>query len=202
MNAPAFHRGLLGCALAAVALSAASVSSLAQEQIKLPAGVSVSGGFVYTERCATCHDPNSGVRAPSRETLGAMPVQQILAALEANGVMAVQGKDLSAAEKQAVASFLSASGAAGGQEPGLVRRVYGDARSRFDADVEWMGERSREHALPKRQERRAHRRGRAEADAEVGVRFREHDVCVGAAGHRRRDASSSATPTACSSRSI
>jgi polyvinyl alcohol dehydrogenase (cytochrome) len=111
--------GSISLALVAVALSAASVSSLAPDQVKPPAGVSISGGVIYTERCASCHDPNAGVRAPSRETLAAMSVQQIAAALDSTGVMAVQGKDLSAEERQAVASFLSAGAAGAAQGPGL-----------------------------------------------------------------------------------
>jgi polyvinyl alcohol dehydrogenase (cytochrome) len=111
--------GSASLALVAVAMSAASVSSLAQDPIKLPAVASGAGGSIYAERCASCHDPNSGVRAPSRETLAAMPVQQIVAALDTAGVMAVQGKDLSAAEKQAVASFLSGNAGGGSQGPGL-----------------------------------------------------------------------------------
>lgn len=68
----------------------------------------VSGEAVYKDRCAACHDAPDVMRAPSRESLRARPVATILAALEPTGVMAPQGAQLSAAEKQAVATFLAA----------------------------------------------------------------------------------------------
>jgi polyvinyl alcohol dehydrogenase (cytochrome) len=101
-----------------VALSARSVGGIAPQQDK-PAGTGAAGESVYAQRCASCHDPGSAVRAPSRETLAAMSVQQIVAALD-NGVMAVQGKDLSATDRQAVAAFLSkTSSGAADPSPGL-----------------------------------------------------------------------------------
>jgi polyvinyl alcohol dehydrogenase (cytochrome) len=103
----------MGCG--ALALMASTAPAVAQEQGK-PAGASASGDAVYGQRCATCHDPGAAVRAPSRETLAAMSIPQILAALETGGVMAVQGKDLAPAEKQAVAAFLSKN-AGGGADP-------------------------------------------------------------------------------------
>lgn len=69
------------------------------------------GARVYKERCASCHDAPDTTRSPSRENLKARSLQQILAALEPGGTMAAQGQPLSAAEKQAVASFLSGASA-------------------------------------------------------------------------------------------
>ncbi len=80
-----------------------------------------SGAQIYKERCAVCHDPGAtdATRAPSREALRAQAVQQIIAALDPGGVMAVNAQGMSAAEKQAVAAFLSgaAAPAAGGGNP-------------------------------------------------------------------------------------
>ncbi len=69
------------------------------------------GAGVYKERCATCHDAPDASRSPSRENLRARSVQQIIASLEPGGVMAANGQGLSAAEKQAVATFLSGAAA-------------------------------------------------------------------------------------------
>src|SRR5262245_7547582 len=82
------------------------------------------GARVYKERCAVCHDAGSasgGVRAPSREALAARSAQQIVAQLNPGGVMADIGKDLSTADKQAVASFLAAAGAAASADPEIGR---------------------------------------------------------------------------------
>ena len=112
-------RGLLlsiGCS--ALALTAAAAPKVAQAQGK-PASAATTGDAVYAQRCATCHEPGAAVRAPSREALAAMSPAQIVAALD-TGVMAVQGKDLAAAEKQAVAAFLSKSaGSSTDPTPGM-----------------------------------------------------------------------------------
>jgi polyvinyl alcohol dehydrogenase (cytochrome) len=50
------------------------------------------------------------MRAPSREVLRSRSVQQIVAALESGGLMAVHGQALSADEKRAVATFISGTG--------------------------------------------------------------------------------------------
>jgi polyvinyl alcohol dehydrogenase (cytochrome) len=68
-----------------------------------------AGEAVYKERCAACHDAPDVMRAPSRESLRARPMATILASLSPGGVMAPQGAQLSDAEKQAVAAFLSGS---------------------------------------------------------------------------------------------
>ena len=72
------------------------------------------GARVYAERCASCHDAPDVSRSPSRANLGARAPREILAALEPGGVMAAHGQPLSAAEKEAVATFLSAMPAAEG----------------------------------------------------------------------------------------
>ena len=79
-----------------------SPSALARAQSPTP-----SGAAVYAERCATCHDATDTTRAPSRESLRARSIAAILAALSPTGVMAPQGAQLTAAEKQSVAAFLA-----------------------------------------------------------------------------------------------
>ena len=57
-----------------------------------------------------CHDNPEAMRAPSRDVLRTRTAQQIVTALSAGGLMAAIGEALSAAEKQAVASFLAGAG--------------------------------------------------------------------------------------------
>lgn len=75
------------------------------------------GASIYKEHCATCHEAGAAVRAPFRDVLMAMTVPQIVAALSPDGVMAVQGKVLSAEDKAAVASYLSGGGVGNGGDP-------------------------------------------------------------------------------------
>jgi polyvinyl alcohol dehydrogenase (cytochrome) len=70
----------------------------------------IDGGAIYKERCATCHEAGAAVRAPFRDVLMSMSVQQIVTALSPGGVMAEQAKDLSDAHRTAVASYLSGGG--------------------------------------------------------------------------------------------
>ena len=100
----------------AVASATLMATGSAQEQGK-PAAATATGEQVYAQRCATCHEAGNVARAVSRDALGALPVQRIIAALEPTGVMAVQGKELSAAEKQAVAAFLSKNTSSSSADP-------------------------------------------------------------------------------------
>ena len=84
-------------------------------------GQTPNAGALYKERCASCHDPGAGAeatRAPAREVLRNLTVQQIFASLEPGGVMAANAIGLSTAEKQAVAAFLGA-GATTGSDPAV-----------------------------------------------------------------------------------
>jgi polyvinyl alcohol dehydrogenase (cytochrome) len=106
----------------------ASLALIAAAEIALVAGVStraatvaqdkiasgVDGAAVYKERCATCHEAGAAVRAPFRDVLMSMSVTQIVSALSPSGVMAVQGQDLSDAQKAAVAGYLSGGGKSSG----------------------------------------------------------------------------------------
>ncbi len=65
-----------------------------------------NGEAVYKAHCAVCHD-NPQTRAPDRETLKLKSRAAILASM-VSGSMAPHGKDLSAAEKRAVAELLGA----------------------------------------------------------------------------------------------
>jgi len=63
------------------------------------------GVALYKKNCALCHD--AGVeRVPTRETLNAMSPERVLAAME-SGAMISMASRLSAAERRAVAEFVS-----------------------------------------------------------------------------------------------
>jgi polyvinyl alcohol dehydrogenase (cytochrome) len=101
---------LLGSALL---LSAAIVagSKAGREVHAQQPPATAAGALVYKERCAACHDASEATRAPSREALRARTVAQIVASLDPGGVMANNATGMSAADKQAVATFLSATAA-------------------------------------------------------------------------------------------
>jgi polyvinyl alcohol dehydrogenase (cytochrome) len=77
--------------------------------LSLPA-TAQDGAAVYKRHCASCHD-NPAVRAPARDALGALSAARVTESLE-TGVMRVQGEALSAAERRAIAAFVSAPSAA------------------------------------------------------------------------------------------
>ncbi len=69
-----------------------------------------SGAAIYKTQCAACHE-SGATRAPDRETLRLMTRDAILASL-VSGTMSVLVKDLSAADKRAVAEYLGGAPAA------------------------------------------------------------------------------------------
>jgi len=69
------------------------------------ASLAQDGSAVYKNHCAACHDSPQG-RTPSVATLRSMSNEAILRALD-SGLMREQAKDLSAQERQAVATFLA-----------------------------------------------------------------------------------------------
>src|SRR5271166_3157127 len=71
----------------------------------------VSGEAVYQAHCATCHD-TAAPRTPTKSALQKLAVANILRELD-SGAMAPMARDLSSAERQAVATYLgvAASGA-------------------------------------------------------------------------------------------
>jgi polyvinyl alcohol dehydrogenase (cytochrome) len=113
------------------ALSSVSQRVAAAEQDKMAA----DGAAIFKERCATCHDAGATVRAPLRDVLSAMSVPQIVASLNPGGTMAVQGKELSDAEKTAVAAHLSSGGKGATADP-----VVGACASRVATIAEGAGQ--------------------------------------------------------------
>jgi polyvinyl alcohol dehydrogenase (cytochrome) len=63
------------------------------------------GAALFTKKCASCHQPNNDMRAPTPEALRQMTRASIVTALE-SGRMRWEGKFLSKAQKTAVADFL------------------------------------------------------------------------------------------------
>jgi polyvinyl alcohol dehydrogenase (cytochrome) len=63
------------------------------------------GATLYKRSCAPCHDAGME-RAPNRETLHAMTPRQVLAAME-NGAMISMAATLTAAERRAIAEFVT-----------------------------------------------------------------------------------------------
>jgi polyvinyl alcohol dehydrogenase (cytochrome) len=69
------------------------------------------GKALFEAHCALCHKPGANDRAPLPEALKERPNASIVVALE-SGIMRTQGAALSAAERQAIADFLSSRVAA------------------------------------------------------------------------------------------
>src|SRR5215467_11405165 len=63
------------------------------------------GATLYQSSCARCHDVHAE-RVPSRETLRTMSPEQVLAAME-SGAMVQMASRLSAAERRAIAEFIT-----------------------------------------------------------------------------------------------
>ena len=68
------------------------------------------GAAVFTRACASCHKPGQ-TEVPAPEVLRALTPESIINSLT-NGKMAVQGSSLTAAERAAVAQFLTGRAAA------------------------------------------------------------------------------------------
>ena len=64
------------------------------------------GSSLYKQRCASCHDVSGQTRVPSPAALRLMSPENIVRSLE-SGLMKEQGATLSAAQKRAVAEFLT-----------------------------------------------------------------------------------------------
>lgn len=98
-----------------------------------------NGEALFNARCKACHDPAVD-RAPSRAALAVLPPGRIVEALT-NGVMAPMGAGLSAEEKQAIATYLTAQPAAGpdahpaSNENKLLSSTFGAPAGSFGADV-------------------------------------------------------------------
>ena len=86
-----------------------AISVLAQ-----PAATAPDGKALFAANCAMCHGAGGDARAPLPEVLQQRPNESIVVALEA-GAMRSQGARLTAAERRAVADFLSPRTAASEQ---------------------------------------------------------------------------------------
>src|SRR6266571_6202945 len=64
-----------------------------------------NGSAVYRENCASCHDAGAD-RAPSRDALGAMSPEAVLAAMD-NGLMVTMASRIGTPERRAVAEFIT-----------------------------------------------------------------------------------------------
>src|SRR5260370_30796887 len=72
-----------------------------------PAFAQQSRAALYSRSCAQCHEQGSQeVRAPTRSVMAAMSADEILRALE-SGAMAAISKNISQADKVAIAQFVS-----------------------------------------------------------------------------------------------
>jgi len=83
-------------ALSAVCLLAVPLALFAQ---------TLDGESLYKQSCASCHDTSVN-RAPDRQAFRSMPAERILAAME-TGNMITMANNRSAAERRAIAEFLS-----------------------------------------------------------------------------------------------
>ena len=72
--------------------------------------IAQDGKALFEKNCAMCHKANAENRTPRPEALAQLTPQTIVAALD-TGSMKAQGARLSAAERQAIARFLSKTGA-------------------------------------------------------------------------------------------
>jgi polyvinyl alcohol dehydrogenase (cytochrome) len=70
------------------------------------ASTAPDGKALFDKNCALCHNPNADNRTPTADALKRVPNQAILVTLE-SGSMKAQGASLSAAERQAIANFIS-----------------------------------------------------------------------------------------------
>jgi polyvinyl alcohol dehydrogenase (cytochrome) len=103
-------RTLLASA-AGLALAAAAVPALAQSD----------GEKVWQSHCATCHEPAVG-RAPARADLANRPQADLVAAMT-TGIMAPMARNLSDAEVQAVAAYLSPIAGSAGAAPAAMAKT-------------------------------------------------------------------------------
>ena len=78
------------------------------------------GAALYTQHCASCHEGGQVARAPARDVIAALTPDRIVVALE-SGAMRVQGETLTADQRRAIATHLSAArpapSTAGAQAP-------------------------------------------------------------------------------------
>ena len=95
---------------------------------------------IFEDRCAACHRPNSGTRAPLPDQLRKMSQDSILRALE-SGVMKRQGTELTPVERTAVAEYLGNPAVSGTQPVAMSGLCFGETAPPPDppGDPVWNG---------------------------------------------------------------
>ena len=103
-----------------------------------PAAPQSNGAAVFERACANCHQPNQ-TTVPPPDALRALAPEAIVNSLT-NGKMSVQGASLTAAERSAVAQFLTGRAAAAAASGGIANRCAGAAPTLDPARTPgWMG---------------------------------------------------------------
>ena len=144
-----------------------------------------AGDAVFARACASCHQAGQ-TAVPPPDALRALTPEAIVNALT-NGKMAVQGAGLTAAERVAVAQFLTGrapAASAGRSRTAARRRRRRPIRRRVRAG--WLGQ--RRHQLALRAAGRPDRRRPASTEIEMGVRLRGRHIRARPAGDGRRQA--------------
>ena len=96
------------------------------------------GLAVYKQHCAACHDASGETRAPAPAALKLMSPENIVRALE-SGMMKEQGAAMSAAERRAVAEFLTGK-AIGSMSVASKVGMCADRNARFSPEgASWNG---------------------------------------------------------------
>src|SRR5688572_10751220 len=90
---------------------------------------------LYRDRCQSCHEGPAASRAPARGVIAALPPERIVQPLE-SGVMREQGAGLSAAERLAIARFLSTAPTAAAPA-GTAARCAPGQPLRPSAEADW-----------------------------------------------------------------
>jgi polyvinyl alcohol dehydrogenase (cytochrome) len=93
------------------------------------------GATLYKQRCAICHDRSAETRAPGPTALHQMSTENIVKALE-SGLMKEQGSGMAAAEKLALATFLTGKGIGASQQ---VKTCASTAAAFSASGPQWNG---------------------------------------------------------------
>lgn len=118
-----------------VAVFVAAFASAGAALAQTPSATrSPDGAALFTARCATCH-ASGDARTPAVDALRQFTAASIVEALT-NGLMRPQGRTLSAAERQAIASYLSTAPAVTSAAAGACRNPAAFDRARAQA---WNG---------------------------------------------------------------
>src|SRR5690348_4464190 len=101
-------------------------------------GADSDAAALYKQRCAACHEASAQTRAPAPAALRLMSPENVVRALE-SGVMKEQGATLTAAERRALAEFLTGKTIGSAAEP-TKPGVCADPKARFAlSGPQWNG---------------------------------------------------------------